>query len=97
MSAAVHILVQFLDGKPHLTLGRTPGVRAHTREGSAWAYAKKLEEQHEWQNERRERQGRDLLPALDIRVLSIAIPDSMPVGEAVWPNICPETTVRWSW
>jgi len=42
MSAQVHILVEFADGRPSLALGRTAVSRSFTRKGSAENYAKQL-------------------------------------------------------
>lgn len=96
MSASVHILVEYRDGKPHLTLGPTPTVRAYTRKGSAFNYAGDLYADREYQNKRGESFGRTPKPPLDIRVLTVSIPDEGPVGNGFWPDILPELAVSWS-
>lgn len=96
MSASVHILVEYKDGKPHLTLGRTPTVRGYTREGSANLYAKQIVEDESASNARRIAWGGQAKPLPDIRVLSITIPDEGPVGDGMWPNLIPELALRWS-
>jgi hypothetical protein len=96
VSANVYILVQFTNGKPSLTLGPTPTVRSYTRKGSAENYAEELAKQHKWLNERAARLGREVEPPLDIRILSVAIPDEGPVGDGMWPDIIPQIAIGWS-
>lgn len=96
MSASVHILVSIVDGKPKLTLAPTPTVRAYTRKGSAESYAEGLTTRHEYWRQHDIRAGRDPKPPLDIRVLTIAIPDEGPAGDGMWPDLLPELAVKWS-
>lgn len=96
MSAKVHILVEFVDGKPRLTLGWTPTVRAYTRKGTAENYAKGLVAEREFTRVRDADRGREVQPPLDVRVLTIAIPDEGPVGDGIWPDLVPEIAVNWS-
>lgn len=88
MSAQVHVLVEFKDGKPYLTLGAgltAKLVRAYTRPGSADNYREAIIA---------DAKRIDLSP--DIRVLTVLIPDEGPVKDGFWPNLIPVTAVTWS-
>lgn len=96
MSASVYLLVQFVNGKPQLTLGPTPKVRSFTRRGTAEKYARELVEAVVYRNGQAKYFGREQKPLPDIRVLSIAIPQEGPVGDGMWPNLVPELAVKWA-
>lgn len=96
MTANVHILVEFKDGKPHLTLGTTPTVRGYTRKGAAENYAKQLVNLHEYWRGRDIAIGREPKPPMDVRVLTISIPSEGPIGDGIWPELVPQIAVKWS-
>ncbi|QSM01055.1 hypothetical protein SEA_NANOSMITE_10 [Mycobacterium phage Nanosmite] len=98
MSAQLHVLVQFKDGKPSLSVN---GVsRSYTRKGTAQNYASDVEQDAQARNERLIKHfGPDsdmIQPVPDIRILSISIPDEGPVGDGMWPELVPEVAVEWS-